>query len=136
MREFPDIVVPGPDYSVFLWLLLPIAAALVCVLLEFLIEHLTEKYRGKPTVGIGFVLMGAALLAGASGVPLLFDEVEAVQERQAVAALEEKGFSDVRLSFDAKTFGAYYDGELMRGALIPDRYHADTYKIVETPPGA
>ncbi|UVG35250.1 membrane protein [Microbacterium phage Cece] len=136
MREFPDIIVPGPDYSVFLWLLLPIGAAAACVFLEFLIEHFTEKYRGKPTVGVGFVLMGAALLAGASGVPLLFDEVQSAQERQAVAALEENGFTDVRLSFDAKTFGAYYEGELMRGALIPDRYEVDTYRIVETPPGA
>ncbi|QIG57959.1 hypothetical protein SEA_PAULODIABOLI_275 [Microbacterium phage PauloDiaboli] len=134
MREFPDIVIAAPNYSLWLWLLVPAVLAAGFFFLEGIIERSTEKRLGKPLVGIGFVAMGIALFVSAMSIPLVPGAIAAERNASAVQALEDIGFQDIRLNVDAGTFGAYYEGELMRGALIEDQAHKNTYMVVETPP--
>lgn len=134
MREFPDIVIAAPNYALWLWLLIPAILAVVFFLLENVIERVTDKHFGKPLVGVGYVAMGIALFIAAMSIPLVPGAIAAERNASAVRALEDIGFEDIRLNVDAGTFGAYYEGELMRGALIEDQSHRGTFMVVETPP--
>lgn len=134
MREFPDITLPDPDYALWLWVIVPLILAGLFLWSEQIIERVTEKRRGKPTVGVGYILMGISLLVGVMAFTLVPDYIEATRATAAVSALESIGFQDVRISLDKGTFGAYYDGELMRGVIVPDVAHPGNYSVYETPP--
>lgn len=134
MREFPNVTIPGLDFSIFLWLLIPVGGAVLFYFLEFAIEHFTEKRYGHPKVGIGYWLMGVSLLTAVLAVPSFIDEMETQRARAAAIQLEQIGFEEVRLTLASGTFGAYYNGDLMRGALVPIQNHPGEYRVIETPP--
>ncbi len=134
MRVFPDITLTSPDLSMWLWIIIPFSLAGLFLFAEFVIERQTEKRRGAPVVGVGFVLMGIALFVGMMGVTLVPDAIHTIETQKVVAALEGIGFQDVRLSLDQNSFGGYYDGELVRGVFIEDPSHENVYNVYETPP--
>lgn len=134
MRTFPDITIAAPNYSLWLWLVIPALLAIVFLILEGVIERFTEKRFKKPIVGIGYIAMGIALFVAAMSIPLVPAAISTERSASAIRALESAGFEDVRLNVDAGTFGAYYEGELMRGALVEDQAHPGIFMVVETPP--
>lgn len=133
MRDFPDIAIPDPDYVLWLWVVVPVILAAVFWFAENLIERITEKRLGKPVVGIGYVFMGISLMVAVMAFTIVPDYIEAQREVSAVNAMEKIGFQDIRLSLDKGTFGAYYEGELMRGVLVPDAAHPGMFSVYETP---
>jgi hypothetical protein len=133
MREFPDIVVADPNYWLWLWLIIPAALAVGFLLAEFIIERWTEKKWGKAVVGVGYIAMGVMLFISAMAITLVPDAIYAQHNDSAVSALEDIGFTEVRLNIDTGTYGAYYDGELMRGVLVEIQAHPGNYQVVEVP---
>jgi len=136
MREFPDIVIAGPDFGYYLWLIIPAIAVFLFLGLEFLVERWSLKRKRKPVVGVGFVLAGIAALIGVSSLTPIQEQIEMDRTVSAVSQLEDIGFQEVRITLESGTFGAYYDGELMRGALVPVQNHPGEYRVIETPPPA
>ncbi len=134
MRTFPDIVVAAPNYWWWLVVVGLAAAAVGFFFLEHYIERVSDKRRGKPFVGIGYTLSVIALFSAAMFTPVVPDIISSERTASAVAALEEIGFEEVRTTIDSGTFGAYYEGELMRGVLVADKAHPGVYKVVESGP--
>lgn len=134
MPIFPDVIIPTASPLLWLWVVIPVLLAVLFLLSENFIERITERRLGKPIVGVGYVLMGVALLVGVMAFNLVPDIMEAEQTSNAVRALEEAGFSEVRISVDVGTFGAIYDNELMRGVIIPDPAVENGYHVQQTFP--
>lgn len=136
MREFPNITVPEPSWLPWLWLVIPIVAAIVFLVGEFIVQKVSAKRRksGHPFVGWGFIPMGIAIFVATMTYPLVPLQLEEEKTAIVVQQLEESGFEEVRISIENGTFGAYYDGELMRGALVPVQNHEGEFRVIETPP--
>jgi len=134
MQEFPDITIADPNLWLWLWLLIPLGLAAGAFIAEIPIEKLTEKWFGRPVVGIGYITMGVFLLVAAVCVPLIPDAIESERNADATIALEEIGFEDVRITMSIGTFGAYWEGELMRGVLVEEPAHPGTFQVLRTNP--
>lgn len=133
---YPDITVAPANGWLWLWLIIPALLAVVALLLESPMERFTEKRFGKPVVGVGYVLMGIFLFVSAMSIALVPDAIYAQRNTDARIALEEVGFSEVRVNIDNKTFGAIYENELMRGVLVEETGEPGVFKIVDTSPGS
>jgi hypothetical protein len=134
MPQYPDIIIPGPNLLLWLWVIIPLGLAVLFLVSENFIERFTEKKFDKPVVGVGYILMGVSLLVGVMAFNLVPDLLQAEHTANAVKALEAEGFSEVRITMDAGTFGAIYDGELMRGVVISDPAVVDGYHVQQTFP--
>ncbi|UDL16484.1 membrane protein [Microbacterium phage Zooman] len=133
MRTFPDITPEAVDgWSLWWPILIPITVVLLSIGVEFLIRKRNPKSDFRGT-GIGIAGLGVAaiFLMGAAFIPVAVGDQEDVN---TVKALESVGFQEIRMNFEEGTFGAYYEGELMRGVVIEDQNHPGTFKVVETPP--
>jgi len=133
MRDFPDIVIADPNYWLWLWLIIPTFLAIVSLIGESWAEKWTERKYGKPVVGVGYIVMGVMLFIAAMAITLVPDAISAERTASAIDALESNGFEEIRISIDNGTFGAYYEGELMRGILVPIQDHPGEYQVVEVP---
>lgn len=134
MRNFPDITVAEPNMAIWLWVLIPAVLAVLFLLAENVIERITDKSFGKPVVGVGYILMGISIFVALLSFSFIPSILEDEANRNAVQALEEIGFEEIRISTDVGTFGAIYDGELMRGVIIPDVGHPGEYHVQQTFP--
>lgn len=131
-------MIPEPSWTPWLLLVIPVVLAVVFLVGEFVVQRVSAKRRksGHPFVGFGFIPMGIAIFVATMTYPLVPLQLQQEKTATAVAELESIGFEEVRISIDNGTFGAYYEDELMRGALVPVQNHPGEYRVIETPPPA
>lgn len=137
MRTFPDITPETIDAWGFWWvILIPLGAFVLGAIVEFIIRKASKTHVNAfnfQGVGYGIMALSGAIafLIAMGFVP---DSISTAEDNNMIASLEDIGFEEIRMNFDEGTFGAYYEGELMRGVVVEDQTNPGTFKVVETPP--